>query len=77
MGLTATGESTYHLLGGHAYSLDSELAAAHVKKVLEVWPEEINDEDIVEALLTKIVHSRYASCQSNNELHIRDITRRA
>ena len=48
----------YHLLSSQADSLDGELAAAHVKEVFEVWPEEVNDEDIVETLLTKVVYLR-------------------
>ena len=46
---------TYHLPCRHAYSLDGELAATHVEEVLEIRTEEVDDEDIVEALLTKVV----------------------
>ena len=52
---------THHLFRCHADGFDAELAAAHVKEVLEVGAEEVNDEDIVEALLAKVVHLGDAS----------------
>ena len=51
----------HHLLRRHADSFDAELAAAHVKEVFEVGAEEVDDEDIVEAFLTKVVHLGDAS----------------
>jgi hypothetical protein len=54
--------AAYHLPGGHAHGLDAELAAAHVKEVLEIGPEEVDDQDIVESLLAEVVHMGYASC---------------
>ena len=51
----------HHLLRCHADSFDAELAAAHVKEVFEVGAEEVDDEDIVEALLTEVVNLRHTS----------------
>ena len=53
---------THHLLRSHTDRLDGELAPAHVEQVLEVGAEEVNDKDIVESLLSKVVdlwHTRY------------------
>lgn len=55
------GIKLYHLLRGHAYGLDCELATTHVKEILKVRTEEVNDEDVVESLLSEIVYLRYAS----------------
>lgn len=51
---------TYHLPCRHAYSLDGELAATHIEQVLQTRSEEIDDEDVVEAFLTKVVYLRDA-----------------
>lgn len=45
---------SYHLLGDHDNSLDRELATAHIKKVLEGRTEQVNAENIVETLLSKV-----------------------
>ena len=47
---------THHLPRSHADGLDRELAPAHVEEVLEIGSEEVDDEDVVETLLTKVVH---------------------
>ena len=57
-----SGRNTHHLLSGHAHRLDRELAAAHVEEVLEAGPEEIDDEDVVQALLDEMVYVLDASC---------------
>jgi hypothetical protein len=46
---------TYHLTSSHAARLDRELATAHVKQVLERRAEEVNDKDVVETFLAKVV----------------------
>lgn len=51
----------YHLLGSHAHGLNRELTATHVEKVLEVRAEQVDDENIVQALLTEVVYLRDAS----------------
>ena len=62
-GRTGRRGDTHHLLRGHADRLDAELAAAHVEEVFEVGPEQVNDEDIVQTLLTKVVDLRNALYQ--------------
>jgi hypothetical protein len=46
----------HHLARGHADGLDGELAAAHVKEVLETGAEEVDYEDVVQALLSEVVY---------------------
>ena len=53
---------TYHLLCYHHDSLDRELAVAVVEKVLQAGAEEVDNEDVVKTLLTKVVHIGYPSC---------------
>lgn len=48
-------ESSHHLLGGHDDGLDAELAAAHVEEILERRSKEVDDEDVVEALVAKVI----------------------
>ena len=50
------GVYAYHLLGSHAHGLDRELTATHVEEVLKVRAEQVDDEDIVQALLTEVVY---------------------
>jgi hypothetical protein len=54
--------ATDHLLGCHDDCLDRELAAAHVEEVFETRSEQVNNEDVVKALLTKVVDLWYPSC---------------
>ena len=51
---------TDHLLCGHAYGLDGEFAPTVVEEVLEVGPEEVHDEHIAQALLSKVENLREA-----------------
>lgn len=50
---------THHLARGHAYGLDGELATAHVKEVLETRTEKVDDEDVVQALLSEVIYLGY------------------
>lgn len=54
--------ATHHLFGSHAHCLDGELASTHVEEVLEVGPEEVDHEHVVEALLAEVVHLRDTDC---------------
>lgn len=51
---------THHLPGSHAGSLDTKLAATHVKEVLHAGPEKVDDENVMETLLTKVVDLGYS-----------------
>lgn len=53
-------KKTDHLLRSHANRLDAELAAAEIEKVFEVWAQKVDDENIVKALLPKMVDLRDA-----------------
>jgi hypothetical protein len=46
---------------GHANGFDGKLAAAHIEKVFEIGSQEVDDEDIMEAFLAKIVHLGHAN----------------
>ena len=56
--------SEYHLLCSHADSLDGELAPTHVEQVLQARPQKIDDEDVVQALLPKVVYLRDTGCMT-------------
>ena len=51
---------TNHLLGDHDYSLDRELPVAVVEQVLQTGAEQIDDQDVVQALLSKVINIRNA-----------------
>ena len=51
---------TYHLFSKHANSFDAKLATAHVKEVFEVRSKEIDDENVVEPFLSKVVYLGYS-----------------
>jgi len=57
---TPRNEKTNHLLCSHTNSLYAELAAAEVEEIFQVRTQEVNDENVVEALLSKMVDLRNA-----------------
>lgn len=63
MGLSVS----HHLPCCHADCLGGELAVAHIEEVFQAGAEEVDDEDIVEAFLTKVVDLRYAGCKDVGE----------
>jgi hypothetical protein len=54
--------NTHHLLGDHDYSLDRELPVAVVEQVLQTGTEQVDDQDVVQALLAEIVNIRDPGC---------------
>ena len=50
------------MLCSHANSLDAELAAAEVEKVFQVRTQEVDDENVVETLLSEMVDLRNTDC---------------
>ena len=52
------GFDTYHLLSYHDDSLDGELSVAVVEQVLQAGAEEVNDQNVVKALLAKVIDIR-------------------
>ena len=52
----------YHLLCDHDNSLEREAAVAVVEEVFQRRPEQVDDEDIVEAFLAEVIYIRDASC---------------
>ena len=61
----ATGKpQTHHLPRRHAHRLDRELAPTHVEQVLQARAQKIDDEDVVQALLPKVVYLRDAGCMT-------------
>ena len=51
-----------HLLGDHDYSLDRELPVAVVEQVLQTGAQQVDDQDVVQALLAKVVDIRDPGC---------------
>jgi hypothetical protein len=58
---------THHLLGDHDYSLDRKLPVAVVEQVLQTGTEQVDDQDVVQALLTEVVNIRDPSCMVSVE----------
>jgi hypothetical protein len=55
------GKGTHHLLGYHNNSLSGEAAVAVIEKILQRRTEKINNEDVVQALLSEIIDIGNAS----------------
>lgn len=53
---------THHLPCCHAHSFDRKLSSAHIEEVLQTWSEQVNDEDVMETFLAKVVYLRNAGC---------------
>ena len=52
-----------HLLGDHDDSLGREATVAVVEQVFKGRPQQVNDEDVVQAFLTEVVNIGNASCR--------------
>ena len=50
------------MFGGHTNGLDGELAAAEIEEVFQVRTQEVDDENVMETLLSKVVDLRYTNC---------------
>ena len=55
-------QGTHHLPRHHADRLHRELLPTHVKQVLQARPEEIDDEDVVQAFLTEVIYLQNTGC---------------
>jgi hypothetical protein len=53
---------TYHLLRYHDNRLDGELPVAVVEQVLQAGAEQVDDQDVVQALLAKVIDIRNPGC---------------
>ena len=53
---------THHLPCSHAHRLDREFAPTHIEQVLETGSQQVNDQNIVQTLLTEMVYLRDAHC---------------
>jgi hypothetical protein len=62
--------STYHLLRYHDNGLDGELAVAVVEQVLQAGPEQVDDQDVVEAFLAKVIDIRDPGCTRLAEVDV-------
>lgn len=54
---------SYHLFRHEDDSLQGEPSAADVEKVLQRGSQQVDDEDVVQTLLAKVVHIWDASCE--------------
>jgi hypothetical protein len=48
------------LLGCHANGLDGKFSLAHIKEILQVRPEQIDNQDVVQSFLSEMVNLRNA-----------------
>ncbi len=55
---------TYHLLGHHADRLEAEPPVAVVKKILQRRAEQVDDQDVVQAFLAKVIDIGNAGCRA-------------
>ena len=53
------------MLCSHTNSLDAELAAAEVEKVFQVRTQEVDDENVMQTLLSKMVDLRNTDCAAS------------
>ena len=60
-------KKTDHLFRSHANGFDAEFAVAEVEEVFQVRAQEVNNEDVVKTLLTKMVDLRNADCVASGE----------
>ena len=54
---------SYHLFRNHDNCLDRESSVAVIKKIFQAWSEEVNDQDVVESFLAKVIDIWYAGCK--------------
>ena len=69
------GDGAHHLPCSHANGLDREFSITHVEEIFETRPQKIDDEDVVQTFLAKMVDLRDTNCermmgQANVELNI-------
>jgi len=60
------------LLCGHTNGLDAELAAAEIEEVFQVRTQEVDDENVVETLLSKMVDLRNTDCVVSRRRGVRE-----
>ena len=60
-------EKANHLLCGHTNGLDAELASTEVEEVFEVGTQEVDDKNVMETLLSKMVDLRNTDCVVSRE----------
>lgn len=57
---------THHLFGCHYDSLDAELSPAHIKEVFQARPQQVDDQNIMQAFLSKIIDLGDTGCKLNS-----------
>lgn len=65
---TGSRSFTHHLLGDHDTGLDGELSTAYLKQVFQTRTQKVDDEDVVQTLLTEVVDLRDTSCRSRKRI---------
>jgi hypothetical protein len=55
------------LLRNHDNCLDGESPIAEVKEIFQAWAKEVNDQNVVESFLAKIVDIRYPGYANQRE----------
>ena len=59
---------THHLPCSHAHRLDREFAPTHVEQVLEAGPQQVDDQDVVQTLLAKVVYLRNTNWEGKKNI---------
>lgn len=52
----------YHLFSNHDDGLGRKSPVADVKEIFQRWSKEVDDENVVQAFLAKVIDIGYAGC---------------
>ncbi len=53
---------SHHLFGYHDHRLRRKLSVAEVEEILKTGPKKVNDQNVVQTLLAKVVNVGYPRC---------------
>lgn len=60
---------SYHLFGNHHNGLDGEFSMAVIEEVFKAWAKQVNDQDVVKALLAKVIYIRNTGCTTSDSVN--------
>jgi hypothetical protein len=52
----------YHLPSRHTNGLDRKFPTTHVEQIFQTWSKKVNNENVVQSFLPKVVYLRNALC---------------
>jgi len=59
---------SYHLFGNHYNSFDREFSMAVIEEVFKAWSEQVDDQDVVKALLAEVIYVRNTGCTASDSV---------